>query len=57
MEAIVMAKELAKQNHLGFKLFFLERKAQGVVDVRMLDSVNLDVVKELGLDPRFLYVI
>jgi len=57
IETIVMTKELAKQNNLSFKLFFLERNAQGVVDVRALDDVNLDIVRGLGLDPRFLYVI
>jgi len=57
IETIIITKELAKRNNLSFKLFFLERIAQGVVDVRALDSVNLDIVKMLGLDPRFLYVI
>jgi len=57
IETIVMTKELAKRNNLSFKFFFLERNAQGIVDVRALDSVNLDIVKMLGLDPRFLYVI
>jgi len=56
IETIFITKELAKQNNLYFKLFFLERNAQGVVDVRVLDGVNLDLVKKLGLDPRLLYV-
>jgi len=57
IETIVMTKELAKQNNLSFKLFFLERNTQGIVDVRALDDVNLDIIRGLGLDPRFLYVI
>jgi len=55
IETIVITKQLAKQNNLSFKLFFLERNAQGEVDIRALDGVGLDLVRKLGLDPRFLY--
>jgi predicted ATPase len=43
---------------LGFRVFFMERGySSGVVDVRVLESLDVEVLQKIGLDPRMLYVI
>ena len=44
---------------LGLKLrvFHMERGSRGVVDVRALDSADLEVLQKMGLDPRLLHVL
>jgi energy-coupling factor transporter ATP-binding protein EcfA2 len=58
VELINIVRRLCEELGLGFRVFFMERDySSGVVDVRVLESLDVDVLQKIGLDPRMLYVI
>ncbi len=59
IEFVRLLYEIAKEKGLEVlvKTFFLERSEDGIVDVREIEAVDMDVLRKLGLDPRLLYII
>ena len=58
IELINIVKRLAEELGLGMKVFYIERdNSTGVVDVRALESVDVEVLQKLGLDPRLLHIL
>jgi predicted ATP-dependent endonuclease of OLD family len=58
VELVDIVRRLCEELGLGFRVFFMERDySSGVVDVRVLESFDVDVLQKIGLDPRMLYVI
>ncbi len=58
VELVNIVRRLCEELGLGFRVFFMERDySSGVVDVRVLESLDVDVLQKIGLDPRMLYVI
>jgi hypothetical protein len=58
VELVNIVRRLCEELGLGFRVFFMERDySSGVVDVRVLESLDVDVFQKIGLDPRMLYVI
>ena len=58
VELVNIVRRLCEELGLGFRVFFMERDySRGVVDVRVLESLEVDVLQKIGLDPRMLYVI
>ena len=58
VELVDIVRRLCEELGLGFRVFFMERDySSGVVDVRVLESLVVDVLQKIGLDPRMLYVI
>jgi predicted ATPase len=58
VELVNIVRRICEELGLGFRVFFMERDySSGVVDVRVLESLDVDVLQKIGLDPRMLYVI
>jgi hypothetical protein len=58
VELVNIVRRICEELGLGFRVFFMERDySSGVVDVRVLESFDVDVLQKIGLDPRMLYVI
>ena len=57
IELVNIIRKLCGEEGLGLRLFFMERGGDGVVDVRAMESLDVDVLLKLGIDPRFLGVI
>ncbi|MCD6368808.1 MAG: AAA family ATPase [Thermoproteales archaeon] len=57
LELVRILGRLCSELGLGVKVFFLERSNEGVLDVRVLERADTDLLLKLGLDPRFLHVI
>lgn len=57
IELVNIMRRLCEKNNLKLKLFFLDRDNNGVVDVRTLESIDVDILAKLGLDPRLLHII
>ena len=57
IELVNNIRKICGEEGLGLRLFFMERGGDGVVDVRAMESLDVDVLLKLGIDPRFLEVI
>ena len=57
IELIKIVQELVRKHELPLKIFYLERTENGIVDVRELKKIDLQILEKLGLDPRFLYIL
>ena len=58
VELVNIVRRLCEELGLGFRVFFMKRDYSScVVDVRVLESFDVDVLQKIGLDPRMLYVI
>jgi energy-coupling factor transporter ATP-binding protein EcfA2 len=57
IELINIIKQLVRELDMGIHVYFMERGPDGVVDVRMLEEVDVDVLQKMGLDPRLLYLV
>ena len=57
IELMNIIRKLCAEEGIGLRLFFMERGDDGVVDVRAMESLDVDVLLKLGIDPRFLEVI
>jgi len=53
LELIRLIKEICKEKKIGLKVFFFERK-NGIVNARPIEAIDLDIIRDLGIDPRFL---
>ncbi|MHA1589579.1 MAG: AAA family ATPase [Candidatus Njordarchaeales archaeon] len=53
LELIRLIKKIAEEKKIGLRIFFLERE-NGIVHARIIESVDLDIIQDLGIDPRFL---
>jgi energy-coupling factor transporter ATP-binding protein EcfA2 len=53
VELVNIVRRLCEELGLGFRVFFMERDySSGVVDVRVLESLDVDVLQKIGLDPN-----
>jgi predicted ATPase len=58
LELVSIARELCNKYGLDVKVFYIERDHEtGLVDVRTIDRVDLEVLEKMGLDPRLLHVL
>jgi len=57
IELVNIAKVACEELGLKLRVFHMERGSRGVVDVRALDSADLEVLQKMGLDPRLLHVL
>ncbi len=57
IELVNIIRKLCDKEGLRLRLFFMERGGDGVVDVRAMESLDVDILLKLGIDPRFLEVI
>jgi energy-coupling factor transporter ATP-binding protein EcfA2 len=57
MELVNIVRHLARELDMGIHVYFMERGPDGVVDVRVLEEVDVDILQKMGLDPRFLYLV
>jgi len=57
VEFVGIAKKVCEDLGLRLKAFFMERDPSGMVDVRSLESFDVEVLQRLGLDPRLLHVL
>jgi hypothetical protein len=40
------------------KVYYLEKdRGTGIVDVRAVESIDIEILQKLGLDPRLLHII
>lgn len=39
------------------RIYYMDRDADGIVDVRMLEGLDVKALRNLGIDPRFLEVL
>ncbi|MHA1617046.1 MAG: ATP-dependent nuclease [Candidatus Njordarchaeales archaeon] len=53
LELIRLIKKIAEEKGLDLRIFFLERE-DGIVYARIIESVDFDIIQNLGIDPRFL---
>ena len=58
IELINIVKKLAEDVGLGMRVYYLERdRSTGIVDVRAMESIDIEILQKLGLDPRLLHII
>lgn len=57
IELLRILHKLCSDVGLKLRTFFLERNHKGIVDVRVMEHIDVDILLKLGLDPRFLDVI
>jgi AAA15 family ATPase/GTPase len=58
LELVKIVRELSSRYGLDLKVLYVERDHEtGLVDVRALERVDLEVLEKLGLDPRLLYIL
>ncbi len=58
LELVKIARELSSRYGLDIRVFYVERDHEtGLVDVRALERVDLEVLEKLGLDPRLLHIL
>ncbi len=55
LELIQIVQKIAEKKKIGLKIFFIERE-DGVVNARGIEAIDLDIIRDLGIDPRFLDV-
>ncbi len=56
LEFVRVLSRVCSEEGIGFRVFFIE-KSNGVVEARVLESVDIDTLRSLGIDPRFLDVL
>jgi hypothetical protein len=55
---INIVKKLAEDVGLGMRVYYLERdRSTGIVDVRAMESIDIEILQKLGLDPRLLHIL
>lgn len=57
IELVNILKMACEELGLKLRVFHMERDFRGVVDVRALDSVDVETLQKMGLDPRLLHVL
>jgi len=58
LELVKIARELTSKYGLDLRVLYVERDHEtGLVDVRALERVDLEVLEKLGLDPRLLHIL
>jgi len=57
IELVSIMSKLSQDLGLETTILFLERDSEGYVDVRKLKGLDVEVLRKLGLDPRFLYIV
>jgi hypothetical protein len=58
IELINIVKKLAEDVGLGMRVYYLERdRSTGIVDVRAMESTDIEILQKLGLDPRLLHIL
>jgi hypothetical protein len=58
LELVKIVRELSSRYGLDLKVLYVERNHEtGLVDVRALERVDLEVLEKLGLDPRLLHIL
>jgi AAA15 family ATPase/GTPase len=58
LELVKIVRELSSRYGLDIRVFYVERDHEtGLVDVRALERVDLEVLEKLGLDPRLLHIL
>ncbi len=55
LEFVRILSRVCSEEGIGFRVFFIER-SNGVVEARVLESVDINTLRSLGIDPRFLDV-
>ncbi len=55
LELIRFMRKIAEEKKIGLKVFFFERE-KGIVNTRAIETIDLDIIRDLGIDPRFLDV-
>lgn len=57
IELVNIARRVCGDLGLKLKVFYMERDQGGIVDVRELEEVDIDIAQKLGLDPRLLHIL
>jgi AAA15 family ATPase/GTPase len=57
IELINIVRKLCEELEFSLKVYFVERDRDGVVHVKDMESVDVDVLQKIGLDPRLLHVL
>ena len=57
IELVNIARKVCSDLGLKLKVFYMERDQGGIVDVRELEEVDIDIAQKLGLDPRLLHIL
>jgi predicted ATPase len=58
IELINIVKKLAEDVGLGMRVYYLERdRSTSIVDVRAMESTDIEILQKLGLDPRLLHIL
>lgn len=58
LELVKIARELTSKYGLDLRVLYVERDHEtGLVDVRAMEKVDLEVLEKLGLDPRLLHIL
>ena len=58
IELVNIVKRLCSELGLDVKVFFVDRDHDaGIANVRILESVDVEILQEIGLDPRLLHIL
>ncbi|RLI82778.1 hypothetical protein DRP04_03195 [Archaeoglobales archaeon] len=57
LEFLMLLRKISEEKKIDVEIYFFERDKQGRVYVRELTSENVDVLEDMGFDPRFLDLI
>jgi len=57
LEFLRLLKGISEERGIDIGIYFFERDRQGRVDVRELSAENVEILEEMGFDPRFLDLI
>ena len=57
IELVYFAYKLSEEIGIDTRVFFLEKDEDGAVSYRILEKIDIDTLRKLGLDPRFLDII
>ena len=57
LELMRIVGKLCENMRFECKVFFVDRSSDGIVDVRVLEKEDAEVLLSLGLDPRFLHKV
>ena len=58
IELVNIVKRLCSELGLDVKVFFVDREhGTGIANVRTLESVDVEILQEIGLDPRLLHIL
>ncbi|MCC6053097.1 MAG: AAA family ATPase [Desulfurococcaceae archaeon] len=58
LELVKIAREISSKYGLDLRVLYVERDHEtGLVDVRAMEKVDLEILEKLGLDPRLLHIL